>query len=157
VRSKGELLRDIVLSTLDAVLAAQTDAVAAPTMWSSSCARTAETQVRYFARFPRQSIVTTRDFAWADDADLPSILVRRNDYRHRIEEMLERGEREGVFVVDSSKVGAFAIIEMCEAVPTWFRPTASYPRSGWLLVREYAVRIAGISPGVECRKLAPRR
>jgi len=81
-RSTG--MRDIVLNTLDAVLAAQTDAVASTNDVVEQLRRTAESQVRYFARFPRESIVTTRDFAWADDADLPGILVRRNDYRHRI-------------------------------------------------------------------------
>jgi AcrR family transcriptional regulator len=145
VRSKAELLRDIVLSTLDAVLAAQADAVASTNDVVEQLRRTAETQVRHFTRFPRESIVATRDFTWADEADLPAILERRNDYRHRIEEMLERGEREGVFVVDSSKVGAFAIIEMCEAVPTWFRPDGelSEERVAYLY-GEYAVRIAGI-------------
>jgi AcrR family transcriptional regulator len=144
VRSKAELLRDIVLTTLDSVLAAQSDAIASTSDVVEQLRRTAESQVRYFTRFPRESIVTTRDFAWADEADLAGILQRRNDYRHRIEEMLERGERDGKFLVESSKMGAFAIIEMCEAVPTWFRADGelSEERVAYLY-GEYAVRIAG--------------
>src|SRR5487761_182958 len=83
----------------------------------------------------------SRDRALA--ADLAAVLERRHDYRHEIEELLERGAAEGRFSVDNAKVAAFAIIEMCEAVPKWFRPDGdlSDERVAYLY-GEFAVRLA---------------
>jgi AcrR family transcriptional regulator len=144
VRSKGELLRDIVVGTLDAVLLNQADAIASTDDVVDQLRRAAESQIRYFTRFPREAIVTTRDFTWADAGDLPEILDKRQTYRSRIEELLERGTAEGHFRPKNSKIGAFAIIEMCEAVPVWFRPDGELSESAVAyLYGEYAVRLAG--------------
>jgi AcrR family transcriptional regulator len=144
VRSKGELLRDIVVGTLDAVLLNQADAIASTDDVVDQLRRAAESQIRYFTRFPREAIVTTRDFTWADADDLPEILDKRQTYRSRIEELLERGTTEGHFRPRNSKIGAFAIIEMCEAVPIWFRPDGELSESAVAyLYGEYAVRLAG--------------
>lgn len=144
VRAKGELLRDIVLSTLDAVLAAQHDAMTSTDDVVEQLRRIAESQVRYFLRYPRESIITTRDFTLADEADLPGILERRQLYRHRIEHVLTLGEQDGRLAVKNSKLCAFAIIEMCESVPTWYRPDGEVSAEQVAyLYGEYAVRVAG--------------
>ena len=85
------------------------------------------------------------------------MLEGRNDHRHRSEEMIESGECEGVFVVDSSKVGVIAIIEMYEAIPTWFRPDGelSEERVAYLY-GEYAVRIAGIGARLTVKQSGAR-
>jgi len=144
VRSKGELLREIVIGTMDAVLRNQADAIASTDDVVEQLRRAAESQIRYFTRFPREAIVTTRDFSWADPDDLPEILDKRHTYRGRIEELLARGTAAGRFQPKNPKIGAFAIIEMCEAVPVWFRPDGELTEdSVAYLYGEYAVRLAG--------------
>jgi AcrR family transcriptional regulator len=144
VRSKGELLRDIVVGTMDAVLINQADAIASADDVVDQLRRAAESQIRYFTRFPREAIVTTRDFSWADPEDLPGIMEKRHTYRSRIEELLERGTAEGRFRPKNTKIGAFAIIEMCEAVPVWFRSDGDLSEAAVAyLYGEYAVRLAG--------------
>jgi AcrR family transcriptional regulator len=143
IRSKADLLSDIVIQTLDAVLAAQADAIASSDDVVLQLRRIAEAQVRYFTRFPREAIVTTQDFGWTEGADLEAVQERRHTYRHRIEDLLGRGQSQDRFSVDDTKVTAFAIIEMCEAVPKWFRPDGnlSAERVAYLY-GEFAVRIA---------------
>jgi AcrR family transcriptional regulator len=143
IRSKADLLRDIVLQTVAAVLAGQADAIAGSDDVVVQLRRVAEAQVRHFVRFPREAIVTTQDFTCLDGPDLAAALERRHDYRRHIEELLERGAAEGRFSVDNAKVTAFAIIEMCEAVPKWFRPDGdlSADRVAFLY-GEFAVRLA---------------
>jgi AcrR family transcriptional regulator len=143
IRSKADLLRDIVLQTLDAVLAAQADAITSSDDVVVQLRRVAEAQVRYFTRFPREAIVTTQDFGCTEGADLKAVQERRHRYLHRIEELLERGSSEGRFSVDNIKLTAFAIIEMCEAVPKWFHPGGdlSDERVAYLY-GEFAARIA---------------
>jgi AcrR family transcriptional regulator len=147
IRSKSELLRDIVIGTMDAVLANQADAISTTEDVVDQLRRAAESQVRYFTRYPREAIVSTRDFTWADPADLPEILAKRATYRGRIEELLERGTAQGRFQPKNAKIAAFAIIEMCEAVPVWFRPDGEQSEAAVAyLYGEYAVRLAGAAP-----------
>ncbi|WP_217576454.1 TetR/AcrR family transcriptional regulator [Streptomyces sp. GbtcB7] len=144
ISSKAELLREIVLGTLDAALSIQADAIASTTDVVDQLRRVAESQVRYFTQCPQEAIVTTRDFMWAESDDLKEILTRRQTYLHRVEELLGRGHDEGRFVVENSKIAAFAIIEMCEAVPKWFRADNELSATQIAyLYGEYAVRIAG--------------
>lgn len=150
VRSKGELLREIVIGTMDAVLVHQADAIGSTDDVVEQLRRAAESQIRYFTRFPREAIVTTRDFSWVDPGDLPEILERRHAYRGRIEELLERGTAAGRFQPKNPKIGAFAIIEMCEAVPVWFRPDGELSEASVAyLYGEYAVRLAGATESLD--------
>ncbi|HEY1966399.1 MAG TPA: TetR/AcrR family transcriptional regulator [Pseudonocardia sp.] len=150
VRSKGELLREIVIGTMDAVLLDQADAIASTEDVVEQLRRAAESQIRYFTRFPREAIVTTRDFSWADPEDLPEILEKRRVFRGRIEELLVRGTGQGRFQPKNPKIGAFAIIEMCEAVPIWFRPDGELSEASVAyLYGEYAVRLAGATPPLQ--------
>ncbi|MCF7547499.1 TetR/AcrR family transcriptional regulator [Pseudonocardia sp. WMMC193] len=147
VRTKGELLREIVVTTLRQVLAGQRDAVASTSDPVLALRRSAESLVRYFLAHPRESIVTIRDFAWVDDADRPEITRLRHEYRSGIEEVLARGEEAELLVVEDRKLAAFAIIELCEAVVGWYRPDGpmSAERVAFLY-GEYAARIAGARP-----------
>jgi len=144
ISSKAELLREIVLSTLDAVLEIQADVIASSTDVVDQVRRIAESQVRYFTQYPQEAIVTTRDFQWADDQDLTEILERRQRYRRRLEDILRRGTAEGRLVAENPKIASFAIIEMCEAVPRWFRASEELSATQIAyLYGEYAIRIAG--------------
>jgi AcrR family transcriptional regulator len=144
ISSKAELLHEIVLSTLDAALDIQADAIASSSDVVEQLRRVAESQVRYFTRLPREAIVTTREFRWAEGPDLAEILAKRQTYRHRIERLLERGQREGRFAAGNTKIAAFAIIEMYEAVPKWFRAGDELSDTEIAyLYGEYAARVAG--------------
>lgn len=146
ISAKSELLHEIVTETLDALLTEQAEAIATSSDTVEQLRRVAETLVRYFARHPQEAVVATRDFRWAEGIGLAEILTRRQLYRHRIEELLKRGAAEGRFTVANAKIAAFAIIEMCEAVPGWYRPDGELSETQVsYLYGEYAVRIAGVS------------
>jgi AcrR family transcriptional regulator len=144
VRSKGDLLRDIVVTTMDAVLVDQAEAIASTDDVVEQLRRAAEALIRRFTRFPREAIVTTRDFSWADPEDLPEILDKRRVFQGRIEELLRRGAASGRFAPKDAKIGAFAIIEMCQGVPVWFRSGGEQSETALAyLYGEYAIRLAG--------------
>jgi AcrR family transcriptional regulator len=143
IRSKADLLGEILIGSLDGVLAAQADAIASSTDVVVQLRRAAEAQVRYFTRHPREALVMTRDFSCAEGSDLDAVMQRRHVYLSKIEQLLQEGVDRRQFSVDSVKVTAFAIIEMCEAVPKWFRSNGdlSEDRISYLY-GEFAVRIA---------------
>ncbi|MFJ9543774.1 FAD-dependent oxidoreductase [Streptomyces sp. NPDC101225] len=132
---------------MDAAIAGQRDAIARTRAPVEQLRRTTEALVRYFLDHRRESLVTIRDSAAADDADLPRILERRHPYRAGIEDIVERGLDMAVFAVDNSKRASLVIVEMCEAAVGRFYPDGEvFGDRVAFTYGEYAVRIAGVVP-----------
>jgi AcrR family transcriptional regulator len=144
INSKAELLQEIVIETLDALLVIQSEAITSTPDIVQQLRRAAESQVRFFVEHPKESLVAIREFRWAEGDDLREIQVRRRAYRLAFENLLVEGDRQRVLSVENAKIAAFSIIEMAEAVPTWFRPDHEVSESQIAyLYAEYALRIAG--------------
>jgi AcrR family transcriptional regulator len=145
VDSKAELLDEIVLDTLGALLAIQREAQASTSDPVQQLRRAAEAQVRYFVAHPTESIVAIREFRWAEGDRLAEIMRLRHEYRDGFISMLIRGSAEGRMRVENAKIAAFSIIEMAEAVPTWFKPDREFSANQIAyLYAEYALRIVGV-------------
>jgi AcrR family transcriptional regulator len=143
ISSKAELLAEVVFGTIEAVIASEEDALASTDDPAEQLRRLVESFVRHFTRHPREAIVTTRDFVWLEGEERRRALALRDEFRERIVALLARGHERGSFVIESPKVAAFAIIEMCEAIPTWFDPTGELSESRLAyLYAEFAVSIA---------------
>jgi TetR/AcrR family transcriptional regulator, cholesterol catabolism regulator len=145
VDSKAELLHEIVLDTCAALLAIQREAQASTTDPVQQLRRAAESQVRYLVAHPTESIVAIREFRWAEGDQLAEIMRLRHEYRDGFMGMLMRGAAEGKMQVENAKIAAFSIIEMAEAVPTWFKPDREFSANQIAyLYAEYALRIVGV-------------
>jgi AcrR family transcriptional regulator len=144
IRSKAELLQEIVVDTMDGLLKIQAEAIASTPDVVEQLRRAAESQVRYFVEHPKESIIAIREFRWAEGENLREIQARRHSYRQAFVELLTEGDRQGHLSVENAKIAAFSIIEMAEAVPTWFRPDHEVSENQiTYLYGEYALRIAG--------------
>lgn len=144
ISSKAELLQEIVIETLDALLAIQREAITSTSDVVQQLRRAAESQVRFFVENPKESLIAIREFRWAEGEDLREIQARRHAYRQAFEDLLVAGDRQGVLSVENAKIAAFSIIEMAEGVPTWFRPDYEVTENQMAyLYGEYALRIAG--------------
>jgi TetR/AcrR family transcriptional regulator, cholesterol catabolism regulator len=124
IKSKAELLHEIVIDFLDALLAVQHDAIASTPNVVEQLPRAAESQMRFLVEHPQEALIAIRDFRWAEGDALVAIQERRRRYRTAFEDLLAEGERQGLMSVSSAKIGAFAIIEMAEGVPRWFSSRA---------------------------------
>jgi AcrR family transcriptional regulator len=144
VKSKAELLNEIVIDTMDAILEVQHEAINSSTDVVDRLRRAAESQVRFFVEHPNESLVAIREFRWAEGEAMTDIQTRRLRYRKAYEDLLIEGDRQGRLSVENAKIAAFSIIEMAEAVPTWFRPGREMSVNQLAyLYGEYALRIAG--------------
>jgi TetR/AcrR family transcriptional regulator, cholesterol catabolism regulator len=145
IKSKSELLHEILIDTLDAGLAVQQDAIASSSDVVEQLRRAAESQVRFLVEHPHDAVITTRDFRWAEGDALTAIHERRRRYRKVFEDLLIEGANQGRMSVPNAKITAFAIIEMAEGVPRWFRPRGEVSINQLAyLYGEYALRIAGV-------------
>ena len=66
ISSKAELLQEIVIDTLDAILAIQSEAITSTSDVVQQLRRAAESQVRYFVENPKESLIAIREFRWAE-------------------------------------------------------------------------------------------
>ena len=148
IRSKLELLHEILIDTLDAILAVQQDAVASSPDVVERLRRAAESQVRFLVEHPREAVIAIRDFQWAEGDALAAVLERRRRYRKVIEDLLIEGESEGRMSFSNAKITAFSIIEMAEGVPRWFRPSGEVSINQLAYLNgEFALRVAGARGG----------
>jgi AcrR family transcriptional regulator len=145
IKSKSELLHEILIDTLDAILAVQHEAVASSPDVVERLRRAAESQVRFLVEHPQEAVITIRDFRWAEGDALSAIYERRRRYRKAFEDLLIEGVSQGRMSVSNAKITAFAIIEMAEGVPRWFRPAGEVSINQLAyLYGEHALRIAGV-------------
>jgi Tetracyclin repressor-like, C-terminal domain len=113
----------------------------------SSPARASDIDSLHRARLEhrQESLIAIREFLWAEGDALSAILELRRRYRTAFEELLTEGATQGRMAVANPKSAAFAIIEMAESVPRWFRPggDTSINQLAYLY-GEFALRIAGV-------------
>ena len=143
ISSKAELLSEIVFATLEANLQAQAAVIAGSDDPVEQLRRVAESLVRDFVRHPREGIITTRDFVWLEGPDRERALALRHRYRERIQALLLARAGAKSYDAAAAKIAAFAVIEMCEAVPLWFNPEGELSEAQVAyLYGEFAVAIA---------------
>jgi hypothetical protein len=84
-------------------------------------------------------------WSWAEGDALTAIYERRRRYRKAFEDLLVEGSKQGRMSVSNAKLTAFAIIEMAEGVPRWFRPDGEVSINQLAyLYGEHALRVAGV-------------
>ena len=145
IKTKSELLHEILIDTLDALIAVQKDAIESTPDVVEQLRRGAEGQVRYVVEHPNEALIVIREFRSAEGDALTAVLERRRRYRNAVEDLITEGCRQGRMKVSDAKIAAFTIIGMAEGVPRWFRPgrEVSINRLAYLH-GEYALRIAGV-------------
>ena len=95
IKSKSELLHEILIDTLDAILAVQQDAIASSPDVVEQLRRAAESQVRFLVEHPQEAVIAIRDFRWAEGDALTAIHERRRRYRKAFEDLPE-GVNQGL-------------------------------------------------------------
>jgi hypothetical protein len=121
------------------------DAIASSPDIVEQLRRAAESQVRFLVEHPQQAVIAIRDFRWAESDALSAVYDRRRRYRKVFEDLLVEGVKQGRMSISNAKITAFAIIEMAEGVPRWFRPSGDVSINQLAyLYGEYALRVAGV-------------
>lgn len=143
-RSKQELLVDIVVGTTDALLAAQRAAVRSGSDVREQLRLAVEAHVRFHAEHPREAFVAGREVDALPAPDRSDVLRKQAEYERRLRRLVETGVRDGVFAVESSRLAAYAVLDMGAGVAGWFRPGGAVGQDE-LATRyaEFALRVVG--------------
>jgi AcrR family transcriptional regulator len=143
IASKGEILREICASTMDALLARQQDALREPDAVGRLQAMT-DAHVRFAATSRREVIVADRDFIHLAEPYRAEVLGLRKRYERGFRSVIEEGRTDGSFRVEEPKLASYAIIEMGTSVAAWFREHGPLPlETVTTEYGKYALRMVG--------------
>jgi AcrR family transcriptional regulator len=148
VGSEGEILREIMQSTMDRCLIDHREAISGPGEVVQQLRRAAEAHARLPIRYRREILVTNREVLSLDEEFRPLIVAKRDEYERAFRRLIERGCRTGAFDVQSPRLASYAILEMGNGIAAWFR-------EGGLLTEddvarqhgEFALRLVGAANG----------
>jgi AcrR family transcriptional regulator len=122
VRSKQDLLVEIMLSTMNTLIRNQRAALDAGGDLSTRLRRTVEAHVRFHAAHPREAFVGNREISSLEPDFRLQVLELRDAYEHRLRSLIAEGCAIGDFSVPSAKLASYAILEMGMGVASWFNP-----------------------------------
>jgi AcrR family transcriptional regulator len=143
-RSKQELLVDIMVESMDVLLAAQRQAIRSSTDVREQLRRVVGAHVRHHAEHPREAFVGNREISSLEEPYRSDVLRKRQEYDHRLRRLIQKGVRDGVFDAASPRLVAYGILDMGIGVSAWYRPDG--PVSADELVAFYidlALRMVG--------------
>ncbi|WP_432177400.1 TetR/AcrR family transcriptional regulator [Streptomyces sp. NBC_00063] len=146
VASKHELLVEIMIGTMEQLIADNMTAVAGVDDVHERLRRSVEAHIRYHARHRLEAFVGNREIGSLEQPDQDRVLSRRSAYERRFRELIERGVAEGVFHVQSARIASYSILDMGIGVSSWFHEVGEF--SVDQLAYQYgdmALRIVGVA------------
>ncbi|MEW2621448.1 TetR/AcrR family transcriptional regulator [Streptomyces sp. NPDC048106] len=120
VASKHELLAEIMIGTMEQLIADNATAVADTDDVREQLRRAVEAHIRYHARHRLEAFVGNREIGSLEQPDQDRVLAGRSDYERRFRELIERGTAERVFRVHSARIASYSILDMGIGVSSWF-------------------------------------
>jgi AcrR family transcriptional regulator len=147
VRSKDTLLTEIMVTTMDELIRGFHLAVATTRDPVEQLRRATEAHVRYHTRHRREAFVGNREIPSLKPGARRIILDKRREYSMLFRDLIDRGSREGAFILSSPRLVAYAILDMGIGLAAWFRPDGPYTEDE--LAKSYgqfALRLACCGP-----------
>ena len=121
VRSKQELLAELMRRSILTVHAAHDAAVATTDDLELQLRRAVEAHVRFHARNRLDAFLGSRELGNLAPEHRDGIIRLRKDYERSFRRLVDAGVDAGRFTVRSPKLTTFALLDMGTGVAVWFR------------------------------------
>jgi AcrR family transcriptional regulator len=121
VRSKQDLLAQIMLDTMRTLIRDQEAALSAGGDVATRLRRAIEAHVRYHAAHRQEAFVGNREIASLEEGNRALVIGLRDTYEHRLRAIIDEGCAGGQFCVPSARLASYAILDMGIGVAAWFR------------------------------------
>lgn len=146
VASKQDLLVQIMTSTMDALLAAHSAAVATTTDPVERLRRAVDAHVRYHARHRHEAFVGNREIRSLVEPHRTTVLAHRAEYEAGFRTLINDGVDAGRFSVISPRLASYAILDLGMGVAVWFREDGELSENAiaWQYT-DFALRLVGAS------------
>ncbi|MGQ4618928.1 TetR family transcriptional regulator [Nocardia sp. R7R-8] len=145
VGSKQELLADIMIATMEQLIAGHRTAVAGSVDPVERLRRATEAHVRYHARHRLEAFVGNREIRSLVEPHRSRVLQLRSDYETGFRDLIRTGVEAGAFSVSSVRLASYAILDLGMGVSAWYREGGDHSEDAvvWQY-SEFALRVVGI-------------
>lgn len=121
VSSKQDLLRNIMLRTMNALITDHVAAVSTTTDVVEQLRRAMEAHVRYHARHPKDVRIGNTEIWNLEEPAQSQVRKMRRDYNYAWQAIIKRGVQEGRFETLSPQLASYAMLEMGIGIALWYR------------------------------------
>jgi AcrR family transcriptional regulator len=122
IRSKQDLLAEIMIETMETLIADQRAARAAGGDVAVQLRRVVEAHVRFHATHREQAFVGNREIGNLEPHHRDRVLRLRRRYENGLRDLITDGVKSGAFNIEAKRLASYAILDMGVGVATWFRP-----------------------------------
>lgn len=146
IASKQDLLAQIMIGTMEDLLAAHRAAVASSDGPVSRLRRATEAHVRYHARHRLEAFVGNREIRSLVEPHRSRVLALRAQYEAGFRAIVDAGVAEGRFKVASARLVSYAVLDLGMGVAVWYREDGELAEDAivWQY-GDFALRLAGAS------------
>jgi AcrR family transcriptional regulator len=120
LESKQELLRGIMVRTMEDLLADHHAAVSTTGDVAEQLRRAMEAHVRYHARYPREVRIGNAEIGNLEQPVRDRVKAMRRDYSRAWQAIIVRGVDEGRFQTPSPQLASYAMLEMGIGISLWY-------------------------------------
>jgi AcrR family transcriptional regulator len=144
VASKQDMLVQIMVGTMDALIEANRSAVATTTDPTERLRRAVEAHVRFHARNRLEAFVGNRELRSLEEPHRAAVVARRAEYEQAFRTLIVDGVAAGRFHVRSPRLASYAILDLGMGVSTWYREDGELTENevAWEHT-EFALRLVG--------------
>jgi AcrR family transcriptional regulator len=118
--SKDELLVDFMLVSMTQLTRVAQEALAGAEGPAGELACLVGVHVGFHALDSQRSLVADDELRALSEEAFARVIRLRDDYERLWADVLERGERSGVFRLADARITRLALLEMCNGVARWF-------------------------------------
>jgi AcrR family transcriptional regulator len=144
VASKQDVLVEIMVGTMDALIEANRSALATTTDPTERLRRAVEAHVRFHARNRLEAFVGNRELRSLEEPHRTAVVARRAEYEQSFRKLILDGVTAGRFHIGSPRLASYAILDLGMGVSTWYREDGEFTENevAWQQT-EFALRLVG--------------
>jgi len=147
VSSKQDVLAQIMIDTMNALIHDQQAALAEGDNPALRLRRVVEAHVRYHATHRHEAFVGNREISSLEPRYRRRVRALRGAYERAFRTVIDEGCRSGQFTVGSARLASFAIVDMGIGVAAWFRMGGEHSADDIAYAyADHALRIVGARP-----------
>lgn len=117
--SKQDLLREMLVTTIDGLIRVHHEAIATTTDSREQLRRAMEAHVSYHAQHRREVRIASAEISSLEEPARSEVLAKHGAYAAAWQELVERGVAEGHFQIRWPEVATRAMLEMGTGVSLW--------------------------------------
>jgi AcrR family transcriptional regulator len=146
-RAKQDLLFDIISSSINRLLADQSNALARSAPTRDRFQSAIESYVRYHTTHRREALTGMRELENLDPSNRETVRKLARLFHARLGALIEQGTDEKVFDVQSPRLATYAVLDLSVGPSGWFRVGGTYNEDEVVSAyTQFALRVVGASP-----------